>query len=156
MHSYIGCIWMTFLLCAFSNVLSNCLPERMQSHIGCISLAFLHCAFSNVSSDCLSERMQTHIGCIFFTFLHFACMRRHNHIGCTHTSLLGLVTSFCHYLNCHSFQDFAPSLPSRKWGEGSFTSAQHYQCHLGTVKVKVKNNAHTTRSQPNFLQVNTN
>ena len=128
MHSYIGCIWMTFLLCAFSNVLSNCLPERMQSHIGCISLAFLHCAFSNVSSDCLSERMQTHIGCIFFTFLHFACMRRHNHIGCTCLTSYQFSSLSQELRYCHSFPDFSPSLPRRKWGEGCVTSALPMHC----------------------------
>ena len=35
----------------FSTVPSNCLPEKMQSHIGCIRLTFLQCAFSNVSSN---------------------------------------------------------------------------------------------------------
>ena len=42
---------LTFLHhCVFSNVSSNCVPEKMHIHTGCICLAFLHCAFSNVSS----------------------------------------------------------------------------------------------------------
>ena len=67
MQNHIGCICSTFPHCVFSNVSSNCLPERMQSHIGCICSTFLHCAFSNVScvlsmsnwnhEDCKSEEM---------------------------------------------------------------------------------------------------
>ena len=60
----------TFLHCAFLNVSSNCLPERMKSHIGCICLTFLHCVFSNVSSNWLPESMKNHIDCICLTFLH--------------------------------------------------------------------------------------
>ena len=60
----------TFLLCAFSNVSSNRLPERMQSHIGCICLTFLRCGFSNVSSNRLPQRMHNHTGCICLSFLH--------------------------------------------------------------------------------------
>ena len=59
-----------FLHCAFSNVSSNRLPEKMHSHIGCICLTFLHCVFSNVFSKLLHRRMQSHIGCIYLTFLH--------------------------------------------------------------------------------------
>ena len=70
MQNHIGCICLTFLHCAFSNVSSNCLPERMQSHIGCICSTFPHCEFSNVSSKYLRQRMQNHIGCICKTFLH--------------------------------------------------------------------------------------
>ena len=70
MHSHIGCICSTFLHCVFSNVFSNCLPERMHNHIGYICLTFLHCAFSNVSLNCLPEWRHNHIGCIFLTFLH--------------------------------------------------------------------------------------
>ena len=33
----------------------------MQSYIGCIYLTFLHCAFSNVSSNCLHEKGHSHI-----------------------------------------------------------------------------------------------
>ena len=55
---------LTFLHCVFSNVVSNCVQQRMQNHIGCICLAFLHCAFSDVSSNPLLEQMHSHIGCI--------------------------------------------------------------------------------------------
>ena len=48
--------------CAFSNVSSNGLPERMHSHIGYICLTFLHYVFLNVSANCLRERMQSHMG----------------------------------------------------------------------------------------------
>ena len=58
---HIGCIYLTFLHCAFSNVSSNCLLVWMQSYIGCIYLTFLHCAFSNVSSNCLHEKGHSHI-----------------------------------------------------------------------------------------------
>ena len=52
---------------------SNCLPERMQSHIGCIYLTFLHCAFSNVSSKRPSERLHNHTGyiCLIFPCVHW-------------------------------------------------------------------------------------
>ena len=70
MHSHIGCICLTFLHCASSNVTSNCLPEMMLNHIGCICLTFLHCVFSNAFSKCLLEMMHNHIGCICLTFLH--------------------------------------------------------------------------------------
>ena len=46
----------TFLHCAFLNVSSNCLPERMKSHIGCICLTFLRYVFLNASSNDLSEK----------------------------------------------------------------------------------------------------
>ena len=62
----------TFPHCAFSNVSSNCLPERMHTRTGCICLAFLHCAFSNVASNHLLGKMQSHNGCICLTFLHCA------------------------------------------------------------------------------------
>ena len=52
----------------FSNVSSNCLPERMHNHIDCICLTFLHCALSNVSSKCLDLKRQTHI-CFDFSLL---------------------------------------------------------------------------------------
>ena len=70
MHSRIGCIYLTFLHCAFSNVSSNGLSEKRQSHISCICLTFLHCAFSNVSANGLDGKRHSHIGCICLTFLH--------------------------------------------------------------------------------------
>ena len=57
MQIHTGCICLTFLHCAFSNVFSNWLPERMQNHTDCICLTFLHHVFSNESSDCLPDRM---------------------------------------------------------------------------------------------------
>ena len=57
MNSYIDCICLTFLHCAFSNESSTCLYEKMHSYTACICLAFLHCAFSDVSSTCLPEKM---------------------------------------------------------------------------------------------------
>ena len=60
----------SFIQCAFSNVSSNCLSQRMHSHIGCIYLTFLHCVFANVSSNRLHERMHSHIGCTCLTYLH--------------------------------------------------------------------------------------
>ena len=68
---HIGCIFFTFLHCAFLNVPSNCLYLKMHSYIGCICLTFLHCVFSNVSSNCLPEWIQSHIDCICLTFLHY-------------------------------------------------------------------------------------
>ena len=38
----VALIWLHF---TFSNVSSNCLPEKMRSHICCICLTFLHCAY---------------------------------------------------------------------------------------------------------------
>ena len=54
--------------CAFSNVSSNRLPERMQNHTGCICLTFFHCVFLNVSSNCLPKKMHSRIGYICLTF----------------------------------------------------------------------------------------
>ena len=67
-HIHIGCIRLIFPHCVFSNVSSNCRPERMHSHIGCICLSFPHCVFSNFSPNHLSELMQSHIGntCLAF------------------------------------------------------------------------------------------
>ena len=45
-----------FLHHALSTVSLNCLSERMQSHIGCIYLSFLHCGFSNEPSGRLPNR----------------------------------------------------------------------------------------------------
>ena len=45
MHVYTLTICLPFLICVFSNVSLNRLPERRQRHIGCICLAFLHYAF---------------------------------------------------------------------------------------------------------------
>ena len=70
MQSYSGCIYLTFLHYAFSNVSSNCLHENRHSHIDCICLIFLHCAFLNVASNCLPQRMKNHIGRICLAFLH--------------------------------------------------------------------------------------
>ena len=60
----------TFLHCAFLNVSSNCLPERMKSHIGCICLTFLHCVFSNVSSKELCDKRRSRIGNIWNLNFH--------------------------------------------------------------------------------------
>ena len=46
MYFPIGCIFWTYLHCAFSNESSNCLFEKMHSHTGCICLTFLQCLFS--------------------------------------------------------------------------------------------------------------
>ena len=70
MHNHIGCICLTFLHCVFSNVSIKNMDQSRQCHIGCICLTFLHCAFLNVSSNGLHEKMQSHIGCICLIFLH--------------------------------------------------------------------------------------
>ena len=57
MLSHTGCICLTFLHCAFSNVSLNCLHKRMRNYTDSICLTFLHCVFSNVSSSCLPLRM---------------------------------------------------------------------------------------------------
>ena len=67
-YNHTGCICLTFLQCAFSNVSSNYLREKMHNHTGCICLTFLHCAFSNVSSNDLCEKMHNHTGCICLIF----------------------------------------------------------------------------------------
>ena len=69
MQSHIDSICLTFLHCVFSNVGSNCLPEKRHSHIGYICLTFLHCVFSNVPTNGLLEKMHSHIGCICLFFL---------------------------------------------------------------------------------------
>ena len=48
----------------------NAKHQRGHSHIGCIYLMFLHCAFSNSpdSRNWLPERRQCHTGCIYLTF----------------------------------------------------------------------------------------
>ena len=70
MQSHIGCICLTFIHCAFSNVALNCLAEKRHIRIGCISLTFLHCASSNDVSNFLHRRRHNHICCIYLTFLH--------------------------------------------------------------------------------------
>ena len=72
MQSHIGCICLTFLHSAFSNVSSKRLAQKRHSRIGCIYLIFPHSAFSNVSSKRLHKMMQSHIGCICLTFVHCA------------------------------------------------------------------------------------
>ena len=67
--SLIGCICLTFLHCASSNVSLNCLPKKMQSQAGCVCLAFRHYVFSNVFSNFPHEQMKSHIECICLTFL---------------------------------------------------------------------------------------
>ena len=76
-HNHIGCIYLIFLQCAFSNVSLTRLPERMRNHTGCICLTFLHCVFSYVSSNCLHEKMHNHTGCIclIFPFVHWQLLR---------------------------------------------------------------------------------
>ena len=66
----IGCICLSFLLCGFSNVFLNHLPEWVHNHIGCICLTFPHCGFSNESSNLFFERMHSYTCCICLTFLH--------------------------------------------------------------------------------------
>ena len=90
-QSHTGHICLTFHYCVFSNVYSNCLPDRMQSHTGCICMVFLHCAILNGPSNALLVWMHSHIGCISLAFLHCAfsnvpwkCLpeKRQSHIGC--------------------------------------------------------------------------
>ena len=70
MHNCTCYIYFTFLQSVFSNGPSNYLPERRHSCTGCIYLTFLRCAFSDVFSNDLCGRMHSHIGCIGLTFLH--------------------------------------------------------------------------------------
>ena len=95
-------ICLTFPRCGFSNVSSNCLPQRMHNHIGCICLTFHHYAFWNVSSTRLHEMMQSHTGCTCSTFLQcvFANVssnglheRMHSHTDCTCLAFLHCVFS---------------------------------------------------------------
>ena len=67
MHSNTDYIRLILLHCVFSNVSSNCLPQRMQNYTGGICRTFLHYGLSYVSSKNLD---QSHTGCIFLTFLH--------------------------------------------------------------------------------------
>ena len=53
--SHIGCIWLTFLHCAFSYVHSNCLPERMHSTFGYVWLTFPHSAKCLLKWSALKE-----------------------------------------------------------------------------------------------------
>ena len=59
--------WLHFFdfspLCIFKCFLKQ--SGSGHSHIGSICFTFLHCAFSNVSSNCLSEKMHSCIGLIF-------------------------------------------------------------------------------------------
>ena len=76
MQSYIGCICLAFLQCAFSNVSSNGLPEKMQSNTCCICSTFRRCALPNESSTCLYEKIHSCIACIcliFFTVRFQMC-----------------------------------------------------------------------------------
>ena len=69
-YSRIGCIYLIFPQCAFSNLSSKRLHKMMQSHIGCIYLIFFQCVFSNGSSNLLPAMMHNCIGCICLTLLH--------------------------------------------------------------------------------------
>ena len=95
MHNHTGCICLSFLHCAFSNVSSSCLPEMMQNHTGCICLTFLHCVFSNVSSKNLNQSMHNHTGCICLSFLHCvfsnASSNRLRYMMHTHSSCICLI-----------------------------------------------------------------
>ena len=71
-HSHIGCIYLFFLRCVFSYGSSKHLHRSMHSHIGCICLIFLHCAFSSVSSKRLPVKKQSRIDCICLIFLRCA------------------------------------------------------------------------------------
>ena len=66
----VGCIWLAFLHCVFSNVSSNCLHQRKHSHIGCICLIFYFHVFAYASSNWMNMRMHSHIGYICLIFLH--------------------------------------------------------------------------------------
>ena len=72
MHNHNGSTCLACLHCEFSNVSSNCLPEKRHSHIGCICSTFLRCVFSNVTSVHLDQSRHSHTGCICLTFLHCA------------------------------------------------------------------------------------
>ena len=63
-HRHISCICLAFLRCVFSNVLSNCMPVRIQNHIGSICLTFPLCVLSYVFSIGLHAMRQSHIGYI--------------------------------------------------------------------------------------------
>ena len=58
------CLRSCFHFCVFFRSLPKLCDRRMCNFIGCICLTFLHCAFSNVFSNCLPVRMQSHTGCI--------------------------------------------------------------------------------------------
>ena len=60
MHSHIGCICLTFLHCAFSNVSSNGLNEKMHSHIGYICLIWWHCQLFSSGLSHLNPSNQSH------------------------------------------------------------------------------------------------
>ena len=77
----IGRICFTFLQCAFLNVSSNRLPERMQSRIGCICSTFLRCEFScvlffNVFPQLFSKNVQLMPAFYFFLFSFFPAFFR--------------------------------------------------------------------------------
>merc|ERR1712213_197341 len=103
MHSRIGCIYLTFLQCAFSNVSSYRLPEKMHSRIGCIYLTFLHCAFSNVASNCLHGRRHSHIGCIFLASLLCALPQMFPQSTCIRGCIVTLI-AFVWFFSTVNFQ----------------------------------------------------
>ena len=80
MTSYTGCICLAFPHCVYSNASSNRLPENRHCHIGCICLPFLHCAFSNVSSNRLLETTQSHKACIYLTIKDSNDQRQQNEL----------------------------------------------------------------------------
>ena len=63
MHNCTCYIYFTFLQSVFSNGPSNYLPERRHSCTSCIDMTFLRCVFSNVSLKHLHKMMQSHTGC---------------------------------------------------------------------------------------------
>ena len=99
---HLGCICLIFLHCAFSNVFSNCLNQRMHDHTGCICLTFPHCVFLNVSSKCLDQRMHSHCG-----FLNVSSKRLHKKMH-NHTCCICLAFLHCGFSNVssHLFKNF--------------------------------------------------
>ena len=59
------------MVCVSSYVSSKNFGEGMQSHIGCICLTFLHCALSNVSSNGSYQKLRSRIDYIYLFCRHF-------------------------------------------------------------------------------------
>ena len=106
--SYTLYILFTFQHCVFSNVSSNCLPERMQTHTGNICLPFLHCVFSNGLSKHVHKQIHNHTGCICLTFLCHLSLSLESHWLCFYLNLV--VQDFDPFLEvCWLFQFSFPT-----------------------------------------------
>ena len=85
----------------------------LRRGIGCIYLTFLHCAFSNASSNCLREKMHSHTDCIYLT-LFFPSGFSHRILFHCDNLLCVLICSDCCFRLTHIYQNLTFCLQSNQ------------------------------------------